>query len=123
MLSVKEVEEVTSAIQIATNEAMEAMNKSLKVIAESEQHSDASTQSLAEIVSLVEASATEVHHISEVSEQQLTANQEILQVTTEVEQIARETTSQMQSAAERTRELAELAEKLSENTKTLRGIK
>ena len=123
MLSVKEVEEVTSAIQTAANESMEAMNKSLEVIAESEQHSDASTQSLAKIVSLVDDSAVEVRHISEVNEQQLAANQEIMQVTTEVEQIARETTSQMQSAAERTKELADLAKKLSENTKTLRGIK
>ncbi len=123
MLSVKEVEEVTSAIQTAANESMEAMNKSMEVIAESEQHSDASTQSLAKIVSLVEDSAVEVRHISEVNEQQLAANQEIMQVTTEVEQIARETTSQMQSAAERTKELADLAKKLSENTKTLRDIK
>ena len=123
MLSVKEVEEVTSAMQVATNESIAAMEKSLAVITESEDHSRASSQSLAEIVSLVEESAEEVRRINEVSEQQLAANQEIMQVTTEVEQIAQETTSQMQSAAERTRELAELAKKLSENTHTLRNIK
>lgn len=122
MLSVKEVEEVTTAIQRNAKQSLEAMNKSLMVISESEEKSSESSESLTRIVNIVEQSAEEVLQISEASIQQIDANKDIAQVTTQVEEISRETTDKMHTAAGRIRDLAELAQKLGDTTRSLRNL-
>ena len=122
MHSVHEVEEVTTAIQQNTKQSLEAMDKSMQVITDSEAKSAESSQSLSAIVSLVDQSAAEVEQISEASEQQIAANHEIVQVTDSIEQIAQQTTREMEAATERITALAELARKLADTTRSLRAI-
>ena len=122
MLSVHEVEEFTSAIQTNTRQSLEAMDKSMQVITDSEAKSTESSQSLSAIVSLVDQSAAEVEEINVASEQQIAANKEIVEVTDAIERIAQQTTREMDAATERITALTELARKLAKTTQSLRNL-
>lgn len=122
MQSVHEVGGVTTAIRNGTEESIAAMEQSLVNISEGAARSSESSETLASIVSLVEESAAEVHHILAMSEQQTSANQEIVEVTDSVERIALATAGEMQHAAEQVNVLAALSHKLNETTRALRSI-
>ena len=122
MLSVKEVESVTSSIRAGTRESVKAMESSLDEIAESAEKSVVSSRTLEHIVQLVELNAAEVQRISAIGEQQFAANHAITEVTDSVERIALETAGSMETASEKLNALAALADKLSITTQELRDL-
>ncbi|MDL2209509.1 methyl-accepting chemotaxis protein [Desulfovibrio sp. OttesenSCG-928-O18] len=122
MLSVKEVESVTSSIQAGTRESVRAMESSLLEIEESAEKSVISSQTLEHIVQLIEQNATEVQRISAIGEQQFEANHAITQVTDSVERIALETADSMETASRKLSDLAALSDKLGTTTQELRSL-
>ncbi len=122
MQSIQQVEQVTGAIQQATNESIAAMETSMREVDESAKKSVESKEALNKIVELVEQSAAEVKKISQVGDQQVEANNAIAEATGSVEAIAVTTTDEMQAAARAIEEMGKVMHQLGEATRALRNI-
>ncbi len=112
MGATKEVGANIHAIQEATRKNITEMNTAGDVVARATELSEESGRSLAEIVSLVEASTGQVQSIASAAEEQSAASEEINRSIEEVNRVADETATSMRHSSQAVGELAGMAQEL-----------
>ena len=122
MESTQEVDAVTKAVQQGASLSLRAMEKTISAVENSLRQTNLSSDTLNNIITLVEQSAEEVQHISQVNANQSAANESIAHVTESVDKIAAETTQGMENAIRLVNELEEISKRLSSATGSLRNL-